>query len=84
MNSNEETLPTFVPITSKNSASASQLTKTREEAIGGNVDEHSRVQSQNFLTFKDPKNRFQGTNSARLCSLSGRYDNPIPTQFLVP
>ncbi len=33
-------------------------------------------QSPNFLTFKEPKNRFQGTNSARLCSLVGRYDNP--------
>ncbi len=29
-------------------------------------------------------NRFQGTNSARLCSLAGRYDNPIPSQFLAP
>jgi hypothetical protein len=38
----------------------------------------------NFLTFKEPKNRFQGTNSARLCSLTGRYDNPIPTRFLAP
>jgi hypothetical protein len=38
--------------------------------------------SPNFLTFKEAKNRFQGTNSARLCSLAGRYDNPIPTQFL--
>jgi len=37
-----------------------------------------------FLTFKEPKNRFQGTNSARLCSLAGRYDNPIPTRFLAP
>jgi hypothetical protein len=34
--------------------------------------------------FKEPKNRFQGTNSARLCSLAGRYDNPLPTQFLAP
>ncbi len=37
-----------------------------------------------FLTFKKPKNRFQGTNSARLCSLAGRYDNPIPSLFLAP
>jgi hypothetical protein len=41
-------------------------------------------QSPNFYTFKESKNRFQGTNSARLCSLSGRYDNPIPTRFLAP
>jgi hypothetical protein len=29
-------------------------------------------------------NRFQGTNSARLCSLAGRYDNPIPSRYLAP
>jgi hypothetical protein len=27
-------------------------------------------QSPNFEMFKDPKNRFQGTKSARLCSLA--------------
>ncbi len=32
----------------------------------------------------EPRNRFQGMNSASLCSLAGRYDNPIPTQFLSP
>jgi hypothetical protein len=42
------------------------------------------VQSPNFSTFKEPKNRFQETNSAKLCSLAGRYDNPIPTRFLAP
>ncbi len=35
------------------------------------------VLSPNFLTFKEPKNRFQGINSARLCSLAGQCDNPI-------
>jgi hypothetical protein len=40
--------------------------------------------SPNFLTFKEPKNRFQGTNTARLCSLARRYDNPIPSRFLAP
>jgi hypothetical protein len=29
-----------------------------------------------------PRNRFQGMNSASLCSLAGRYDNPIPPWFL--
>ncbi len=29
-------------------------------------------------------NRFQGTNSARLYILAGRYDNPIPGRFLAP
>ena len=33
---------------------------------------------------QEPRNRFQGVNSASLCSLSGRYDNPIPTRFLAP
>ncbi len=42
------------------------------------------TQSPNFKTFKEPKNRFQGINSASLCSLAGRYDNPIPTRFLAP
>jgi hypothetical protein len=42
------------------------------------------VQSPNFLTFKAPKSRFQGMFSESLCSLAGRYDNPIPTLFLVP
>jgi hypothetical protein len=33
---------------------------------------------------KEPKNRFQGINSASICSLAGRYDNPIPTWFPAP
>ncbi len=32
------------------------------------------TQSPNFYTFKEPRNRFQGINSASLCSLAGRYD----------
>ncbi len=40
------------------------------------------VQSPNFKTFKELKNWFQGTNSARLCSLADQYDNPILTWFL--
>ncbi len=31
-----------------------------------------------------PRNKFQGINSASLCSLAGRYDNPIPPRFLTP
>jgi hypothetical protein len=38
----------------------------------------------NCLTFEELKNRFQGTNSARLYSLAGRFDNSIPTRFLAP
>ncbi len=40
--------------------------------------------SPNFKTFKEPKTRFQGINSASLCSLVSRYDNPIITRFLAP
>jgi len=29
-------------------------------------------------------NQFQGMNSASLCSLAGRYDNPIPPRYLAP
>ncbi len=30
----------------------------------------------------EPRNRCQGINSASLCSLAGRYDNPIPSRCL--
>ncbi len=39
-------------------------------------------QSPYFLTLMEPRNRFQGMNSASLCSLAGRYDNTIPIRFL--
>ncbi len=32
----------------------------------------------------EPRNRFQGMNSASLCGLAGRYENPIPTRCLAP
>ncbi len=32
----------------------------------------------------EPRNLFLGMNSASLCSLAGRYDNPIPLRFLAP
>jgi hypothetical protein len=34
--------------------------------------------------FMEPRNRFQGMNSASLCSLAGRYDNSFPPRFLAP
>ncbi len=37
-----------------------------------------------FQTFKEPRNWFQGVDSASLCSLAVRYDNPITTRFLAP
>jgi hypothetical protein len=36
-----------------------------------------------FKTFMGPMNRFQGIDSASLCSLAGRYHNPIHNWFLV-
>jgi hypothetical protein len=39
---------------------------------------------QAVTTFMKPRNRFQRINFASLCSLKGRYDNPIPTRFLAP
>jgi hypothetical protein len=41
-------------------------------------------QNPNFLTFREPKNIFQGINSASICNLAGQYDNLIPTRLLVP
>ncbi len=38
-----------------------------------------------LLNVYGPRNWFQGMNSASLiCSLAGRYDNPIPPRFLAP
>jgi hypothetical protein len=51
------------------------------EKLGYDMSDDAKTEPE-FYTFKEPKNRFQGTNSALLCSLSGRYDNPIPTRFL--
>ncbi len=42
-----------------------------------------RMQEAVFLIFKVPKNRLRNP-SASLCSLVGRYDNPIPILFLAP
>ncbi len=38
----------------------------------------------NVYTCMGPRNRFQGMNSASLCSLAGRYDNPLPLRFIAP
>jgi hypothetical protein len=37
-----------------------------------------------LLNVSGDRNRFLGMNFASLCSLAGRYDNPIPTRFLGP
>jgi hypothetical protein len=42
------------------------------------------LQSSYFWTCMGPRNGLQGMNSASLCSLAGRYNNPIPTRCLAP
>jgi hypothetical protein len=37
-----------------------------------------------FYTIMEPRNRFQGMNSASLRSLAGRYDDPILPRCLAP
>ncbi len=54
----------------------------KKNAEGGqNTNRRLLTRARIFLTFKKPRNRFQGINSA---SLAGRYYNPIPTRFLAP
>ncbi len=37
-----------------------------------------------FKLLRSPWIKLKGIDFASLCSLAGRYDNPIPTQFLAP
>jgi hypothetical protein len=37
-----------------------------------------------ILNFYGAQKLIQGIDSASLCSLAGRYENPIPTWFLAP
>jgi hypothetical protein len=71
----EETIPWPFP----NSSIQSKEKDTRGEGAG-----QWSVQSPYFLNVYGAQNRFQGMNSASLCSLAGQYDNPIPTPFLAP
>jgi hypothetical protein len=52
--------------------------------VSPDIERHTQSWTEPEFFFKKPKNRFQGINTASLCSLAGRYDNPIPTRFLVP
>jgi hypothetical protein len=47
--------------------------------VGGRVG-HTELQD----TFKEPRNRVQGIDSASLCGLAGRCDNPIPNTVPSP
>ncbi len=48
------------------------------------MQDSDRARRQYFKTFQEPRNRFQGINSASLCSLAGRYDNPLLTRLIAP
>jgi hypothetical protein len=49
----------------------------------GDTNLPNRMLRSRFIKFfKEPKNRFQGINTASPCSLAGRYDDPTPTRFL--
>jgi hypothetical protein len=43
-----------------------------------------KATEQEFVNVKGALDRFQGIDSASLCNLSGRYDNPMSTVFLAP
>ncbi len=51
---------------------------------GGVVVTSSSTPEHEFYTFKEPRNRFQGIDSASLCSPAGRYVNPFLAWFLAP
>ncbi len=42
------------------------------------------VQRQSFLTFKEPRNRFQGTDSASLCRVHKNEHKTFDVLFAVP
>jgi hypothetical protein len=45
---------------------------------------HSASTEPVLLNVYRAQESIQGMNSASLCSLAGRHDNPIPTQFVAP
>jgi hypothetical protein len=66
----------------------SSCSKINSAQILARYSMHSecRLQTETvFLNFlKELRIQFQGIDSASLCSLASRYDNPIPTRFLEP
>jgi hypothetical protein len=45
---------------------------------------HFVLRARIFKRFLEPRNRYQGMNSASLCRQAVRYNNPIPPRFLAP
>jgi hypothetical protein len=68
--------------------SFAQVPNVSDKGAGNTKGVSSSVRFCKLLTSRgiDSKEsiprRFQGMNSASLCSLAGRYDDPIPTRFL--
>ncbi len=57
--------------------------EVRVHCVLGGIRE-SLVQIRYFSTFKEPRNRCQGIDSANLCGLAGRCDNSIPNTVPSP
>ncbi len=58
--------------------------KTAESPATAGCQQQQRQHQAVFLNLCGPRNRFQGIDSASLCSLAGRYDNPSHNRFLAP
>jgi hypothetical protein len=64
---------------SLNEISTDQLENSVVVRGAGGVIPPARFRARIFKVLRSPR-----TNSASICSLAGRYDNPIPTRFLAP
>ncbi len=75
---------TAIMCTSHMCKESQDLLTDRRGGGGGGGRGAESYQCPYFWTFMDPRNRFQGMNSASLCCEAGRYDNSIPTRSLAP
>jgi hypothetical protein len=62
---------------------AVRTTRVRHLGLVPKLDAMTLRPETVFLNFEEPRNRFEGIDSASQCSLAGRYDNPL-TRFLSP
>ncbi len=46
--------------------------------VAASINYFSQIHKRICTPKSEPKTRFQGINSAILCTLAGRYDNPVP------
>ncbi len=76
---------TFVAVYKKIEKNIFPVEKERKKERKGHQIHQSAAQKSRARIFKllrSPRILFQGINFSSLCSLAGRYDNPIPTRFL--